>query len=314
MNDINDVSSALKSILFADDTSLNSTISIFPSSNPRELSAKINNELMKVVDWLCANKLSLNVKKTKYMQFRFSQKNPNSLPKLNLKMDGTQIEKVENFNFLGLTISETLSWKEHTDKIRIKISKIIGVMSRVKYHVSKKILLTIYNSLILSHLHYGILCWGFCSHKLFKSQKKAIRVICKSKYNAHTDKLFKELKLLKIEDIFRLQCLKFYYRLQHNELPHYFATNFRFTQNADVHNRQLRHRNLFRGVRVNRLTTRKTLRHFIPSLLNDTPDQISNSINSISIHSFKRRVKKLYINEYEEGCNILNCYICGINQ
>ena len=108
------------------------------------------------------------------MQFRFSQKNPNSLPKLNLKMDGVQIEKVENFNFLGLTISETLSWKDHTDKIRVKLSKIIGVMSRIKYQVSKKILLTIYNSLILSHLHYGILCWGFSCHKLFKSQKRPL--------------------------------------------------------------------------------------------------------------------------------------------
>ena len=313
MNDINDVSSALKSILFADDTSLNSTISVFPASNSRELSLKINNELVKIINWLRANKLSLNVKKTKYMQFRFSQKNPNSLPKLNLKMDGIEIEKVKKFNFLGLTISETLSWKDHIDKLRTKISKIIGVMSRVKYQVSKKVLLTIYNSLILSHLHYGILCWGFSSHKLFKSQKKAIRVICKSKYNAHTDRLFKELKLLKIEDIFRLQCLKFFYRLQHNTLPHYFATNFRFIQNANVHNRQLRHGNRFRAERVNRQTARKTIRHFIPSLLNSTSDQILNSINSISIHSFKRRVKKIYLNEYEDVCNIINCYICGMN-
>ena len=186
-------------------------------------------------------------------------------------------------------------------------------MSRVKYQVSKKVLLTIYNSLILSHLHYGILCWGFSSHKLFKSQKKAIRVICKSKYNAHTDRLFKELKLLKIEDIFRLQCLKFFYRLQHNTLPHYFATNFRFIQNANVHNRQLRHGNRFRAERVNRQTTRKTIRHFIPSLLNSTSDHILNSINSISVHSFKRRVKKIYLNEYKDACNIINCYICGMN-
>ena len=313
MNDINNVSEALKSILFADDTSLNSTISVFSASDTRELSSKINNELLKVIDWLRANKLSLNVKKTKYMQFRFSQKNPNSLPKLNLKMDGVQIEKVENFNFLGLTISETLSWKDHTDKIRVKLSKIIGVMSRIKYQVSKKILLTIYNSLILSHLHYGILCWGFSCHKLFKSQKKAIRVICKSKYNAHTDKLFKQLKLLKIEDIFRLQCLKFYYRLQKDSLPYYFKINFRFIQNVNVHSRQLRHGNRFRVERVNRLTTRKNIRHFIPNLLNKTSDQILNSINSISINSFKRRIKKTYLNTYKEECNIINCYICGIN-
>ena len=63
MNDINDVSNLLKSILFADDTSLNSTISVFPSRDSREMSLKINNELVKVIDWLKANKLSLNAKK-----------------------------------------------------------------------------------------------------------------------------------------------------------------------------------------------------------------------------------------------------------
>ena len=312
MNDINDVSNSLKSILFADDTSLNSTISIFPSQNSRELSSKINNELVKVIDWLRANKLSLNAKKTKLIQFRYPQMNPNSLPKLTLKMDGVVIEQVKTFNFLGLTISETLSWNHHVEKIRVKVSKIIGVMGRIKYQVSSKILLTIYNSLILSHLHYGILCWGFKCHKLFISQKKAIRIICKTKYNAHTDKLFKNLKLLKIEDIFKIQCLKFYYRLCHDKLPLYFSTNFRFIRNADVHDRQLRHGNRFRVERVNRITTRQTIRHYLPNLLNNTPETITNSIHTISILSFKKRIKKSYINTYLEVCDRPHCYVCGI--
>ena len=311
MNDINDVSDALSSILFADDTSLNSTISVFQSRDSKELSSKINYELVKVIDWLRANKLSLNVKKTKFMQFRYSQMRPHSLPKLSLKMDGVAIEKVETFIFLGLTISETLSWKHHVEKVRVKISKIIGVMNRIKYQVSSKILLTIYNSLVLSHLHYGILCWGFQCHGLFIVQKKAIRIICKSKYNAHTDMLFKKLKLLKIEDIFKIQCLKFYYRLCKNKIPHYFSTNFRFTRNIDVHERQLRHGNRFRLERVNRMTTRQTLRHYLPGLLNNTPETIMNSINTISILSYKKRIKKMYISAYLEECNKPQCYICN---
>ena len=85
-------------------------------------------------------------------------------------------------------------------------------MNRIKNIVSSNILLKIYNSLILSHLHYGILCWGFNSNKLFRLQKKAIRVIAKQKYNAHTDPLFKKYKLLKIEDIFKTQSLKFLHK------------------------------------------------------------------------------------------------------
>ena len=46
-------------------------------------------------------------------------------------MDGACIEKVDSFNFLGLTISETLSWKPHIDKIGKKISKVTGTMWRI---------------------------------------------------------------------------------------------------------------------------------------------------------------------------------------
>ena len=56
----------------------------------------------------------------------------------------------------------------------------------------------------------------------FKLQKRVMRIITCSKYNAHSEPLFKELKLLKLEDIRKLQELKFYYKLVHKQLPSYF--------------------------------------------------------------------------------------------
>ncbi len=50
--------------------------------------------------------------------------------------------------------------------------------------------------------------------------KKIIRILSLSKYNTHTDPLFKILKLLKVNDIFKLQELKFYYKYKNNKLPH----------------------------------------------------------------------------------------------
>ena len=142
-------------------------------------------------------------------------------------------------------------------------------------------------------------------------RKKTIRIICKAKYNAHTDKLFKSLNLLKVDDIFKLQCLKFYYRLRKNTLPLYFSSNFRFTRNADVHDRQTRHGNVFRLERVNRMTTRQSIRHHLPNLLNNTSEMIINSMNTISLLSFKKKAKNLYTSEYSEECNKPNCYICN---
>ena len=63
----------------------------------------------------------------------------------------------------------------------------------------------IYNALILPRINYGLLVWGYENEKIFKLQKKAIRLISLAKYNAHTEPLFKTLNLLKINDIFTLK-------------------------------------------------------------------------------------------------------------
>ena len=80
----------------------------------------------------------------------------------------------------------------------------------------------IYNSLIHSYLNGGILLWGFEPGRLVVLQKKAIRAISFSKYNAHTTNLFRELKILKVVDIFNFRALKFYHNLMHNKVPEYF--------------------------------------------------------------------------------------------
>ena len=43
-----------------------------------------------------------------------------------------------------------------------------------------------------------------------------------SKYNAHTDPLFKSLNFLNIDDLIKVYTLKFYFKLIHNDLPPYF--------------------------------------------------------------------------------------------
>ena len=85
MNDISVSSTLLKSILFADDTTLNTVLSLFPSNNGMTTSNLINRELDKITEWLRANKLSLNAKKTKYMIFRYSQTPKRNIPNLDLR-------------------------------------------------------------------------------------------------------------------------------------------------------------------------------------------------------------------------------------
>ena len=95
--------------------------------------------------------------------------------------------------------------------------------------------------MILSQLHFRILIWGFSLEKIIKLQKRAIMVVSNSKYNSHTEPLFKKLKLLKLTDIFNCQQIKFYHKYLNNKLPEYFTDIFTRLNNS-THNYSIRNR------------------------------------------------------------------------
>ena len=66
------------------------------------------------------------------------------------------------------------------------------MLNKLKNYLSNHILKTIYCSLILPYIHYGILTWGFNIDKIFTLQKKAIRLIDNSSYLEHTEEIFKK--------------------------------------------------------------------------------------------------------------------------
>ena len=187
INDLITISNKLKFIMYADDTTIYFNLEDF---DPYHLKRDINNELEKITLWLKMNKLSLNVQKTKFMIFHRKQK---QISELNIAINDTDIERVESFNFLGLHIHESLSWRTHTDTVKNKVSKVVGILYRLKNIFPMYILQTLYNSLIVSYINDGFLLWGVESHQAEPLQKKAIRLITNSNYSAHITPLFIEL-------------------------------------------------------------------------------------------------------------------------
>ena len=199
INDIPCASNFLKIITYADDTTLMCSLNSQDLRNPEELSNIINLELDKISEWLKLNRLSLNIAKSKFVMFHMPQK---KIPDLLLKIENVALERVKTFNFLGITLHEHLKWDTHINCISNKISCVIGTMNRLKHFIPPNILLTLYNSLILPHSYYGILIWGHSNtDQIIKLQKKAVRIISGSAHNAHSEPLFKILRLLKLQDI-----------------------------------------------------------------------------------------------------------------
>ena len=244
------------------------------------------------------------------MIFRYPQTPLSRIPKLDLNVNNTAIEKVENFDFLGLVLNEKMSWTSHISKVSSKISAVIGIMSRSRNILDKSVLLKIYKSIILPRLHYSILCWGFDTKNIFKIQKKAIRLVCKAKYNSHTDPLFRSLNLLKVNDIFQAKCVSFFYKYENNNLPSYFNNMFKHTTLTHSHNTRNRDQPIY--LIPNNQFTKKSIRYFIPNLISELPTEIKSKINTHALFSIKQRVKSYFIGKYKSHCTKRNCYVCQI--
>ena len=235
INDIDKSSDSFGFICYADDTTLSSIMNYF-SSTEQSNENSINDELSKVNDWLKINKLSINIYKTKFMIFHNYQQ---QITMPNIFIDNVAIECVPNFNFLGIHFNQHLSWKPHITHISNLITKFVGVLNRLKNILPTSIKLMIYNALILSRINYGISAWGYQCERIFKLQKRAVRLITLAKFNAHSEPIFKSLNLLKVQDVFEICQMRFYHNYLNKNLPHFFNQMI-FQNNNQIHRYETR--------------------------------------------------------------------------
>ena len=166
INDISSVSNVLSPVLFADEL-------LCSSNNLHELSATVNNELSNIMQWLTANRLSLNIEKTNFMIFRPRGENE-VCPTIHIC--GAEIQEVDSAKFLGIMVDNKLNWMEHIKCISRKIANGIGIIIKTRKPFESETLLNLYNALILPHISYGIQVWGTAAsihlHRLYVLQKK----------------------------------------------------------------------------------------------------------------------------------------------
>ena len=138
-----DVCDIFKSIVYADDTSLISTLSAFDSHGENTASDNLNEEPAKIIKSLKFNQLSLNVTKSKFMLFHMPGRN---LQIPIVRINNIKLECSDSFDFLDITMDKHLTWKYHINLIANKISRTVGVTNRFKNYTPQNVLLTIYNT------------------------------------------------------------------------------------------------------------------------------------------------------------------------
>ena len=188
--------------------------------------------------------------------------------------------------------------ENHIDCISKTVSRNIGVMNKLKHSIPARILHSLYCTLILPYLSYGILIWGnTCKSyldKLVKLKTWAIRTISNSHYRSHTAPLFAKYNFLTITDMNTMELGVFMFKYSINDLPVAFKTFF--SKRSDVHNYPTRHGNDFNMTNNKKTFSDRAIRTNGPILWNSLP---KNMKQSNSLKHFRTQLKQSLIQIYE---------------
>jgi len=123
-----------------------------------DLELKLNQELIAVAERMKFNRLALSIVKTSFILFHSKKIKPYKT--FQLKINGVNIQQVSPVKYLGVTFDINLTWKNHIDELGLKLSKTVGVISKLRYYVNIDVLKILYNSLICPFFTYGVHIWG----------------------------------------------------------------------------------------------------------------------------------------------------------
>ena len=211
INDLPNISKHLKFFLFADDTNI-----YYVANDLKNLEKKMNKELQKLYEWLCINRVTLNISKTNCIIFHAINK-----PKVpvTILINKIAIEETKYVKYLGILIDPQFVNMEFKRQLSKKVSRSIGILFKLRHFVTTNNLLNIYHAIIYPFLLCGITIWGStCKtilNPLYILQKKFVRLVTfndtfPSEYRSlsHTPPLFQKLNILNIFDIFKVQVGK----------------------------------------------------------------------------------------------------------
>ena len=296
-------------IMFADDTNL-----IISSDNINDLINKSNSVLETINQFMIANKLLVNESKSAYMLFKpKGKKEPENLGKITIKE--TEIKRVPNARYLGITIDEKMSFKEQFNNLNKKLKETVNALIAVRESLNYRAKIQLYHSFFESHLKYAAVTYFDKLNKtqveiLNKLQKKAIRLVFNAKMRCHTGKLLKLAEITPIDKIYKCETLKFVFKyrneLTKNEQPRALSEIF----NQETKKRKTRQSNNKTNIQIKKGYKKDQAAYSLIKTWNDAENDLKNSGN---LWSLKQQLKENIKNNIT-NCNAKKCYQCKIDK
>ena len=280
---VNDISDNLLSLtrLYADDSSL-----FCSTTSLRDMEGILNHNFQLISAWSERWLVNFNPNKTEALFF--CNKNTQSNPVL--RFDNTPINFVQHHKHLGLTLSNNCNWNKHIEIILGSAWKVVGIMRKMKFSLSRQALNQIYLSYVRPVLEYSSIVWDGCtvqsSHSLELLQNEAARIVTGLTRSTSLENLYSECGWESLSIRRRNQKICFMYKVYNNLVPSYVDDLFPHQRNLE-HSYQLRNNDDFSSYRTRTTLFKKSC---VPSSIPLWNSLDTNIRNSTSLSAFKNKV------------------------
>ena len=241
---INDLPFSLKKgnvTMYADDTTIS-----YSSTSLEDINQTLNSELNHLKQWLQGNKLSLNVLKTQALvvgsQPKMKKITNKTVDHPQFFVGDSHVENVDRTKYLGVIIDRNLSWEEHVNNLRTKVSRAIGFLKYSRKFLPQNTLSKMYRGIVEPHFRYCCSVWGCCGvtklQTLQKLQNRAARIVTKSRFDTPAMALIHNLNWPTVSDIVRSETATTMYKSLNGLVPEYLSDLF--VKNSTRNVRKLR--------------------------------------------------------------------------
>jgi hypothetical protein len=151
VNDLPKAVQQAKVVLFADDTN-----TLLTEKSLTSLKGKIVRVMKQLENW--TKNLIINMENTKAVLFQ--GRGPSLIHRPVLYLNNKEITYLSNLKFLGIYITEKLSWATHVQYLCQELNKVLYLIKSLRDSVSIPVLKNVYFMKFESILKYGTTFWG----------------------------------------------------------------------------------------------------------------------------------------------------------
>lgn len=259
-----------------------------------EITQNMNEDLKIVYKWLCANKLKLNLEKTIYMCLTNKRINKDEFV---LKVNGVNVQRVEETKYLGIVIDEKLSFDSNIEYVSKKMSKKINFIGRIRNKLPITNRIQLYMAMVAPHIEYCSSILFLCNKsqidRLQKLQNRGMRIVLNLNIYTSIKFMLDCLCWMSVRQRIFFNTMCFIFKINNGLLPPYLKDNIKNV--SDVHNYNVRNIEQFRLPKLLKVKNQNNLYYRGLKFYNEMPE----NIKKLNFNAFKRECSK-YIKEIIE--------------